>query len=121
MSSISQIEKQRLTDPGRLKVIREESSCSVYMLLLQLVASPTHADKLLTSPVTSTAPRRFPVPYLFCGSLEDVSPALSISGEDTGAGLGAFRMAFSSLFMMALEESGSLVEDFQSAESRSSN
>lgn len=56
MSSISQVEKQRLRDPGRLKVMKEESSCSVCMLLLQLVASPTHAAEPLTSPVTSTEP-----------------------------------------------------------------
>lgn len=50
--------------------------------------------------------------YLSCGSLGGVSPTLSTSGEDTGAGPGDFWMAFSSLFMMAPEKAGSLVEDF---------
>lgn len=74
------------------------------MLLLQLVASPTQDAGLLTY--------WLPIPYLSCGSLGGVFPTLSISGEDTGTGLGAFWMVFSSSFMAAGEKAGSLVEDF---------
>lgn len=77
---------------------------------LQLVASSTQAARMLTY--------WLPVHYLSCGSLATVSPTLSISDEDTGAGPGAFWMAFSSMFMMAPEKAGSLVEDFRSAKSR---
>lgn len=82
----------------------QTSSCDVWMLLQQLLVSPTQDAGMLIY--------WLPVPYLSCGSLRGVSPTLRISEEDTGAGLGAFWMAFSSLFVMAPEKAGSLVEDF---------
>lgn len=85
----------------------------MWMLPLQLVASPTQATRMLTY--------WLPVPYLSCGSLAGVSPTLSISEEGTGAGLGAFWTAFSSLPMMAPEKAGGFIEDFRSAKSRGKN
>lgn len=104
--------KWRLTDKER-HCHKGRSPCSVWMPLLQLVASPSQDAGLFTY--------WLPVPYLSCDSVRGVSPALSTSGEDAGAELGAFWMAFSSLFMTAPEKAGSLVGDFRSAKSRGKN